>query len=102
MKYYNDFYDICRGAGAGAASRPQQQAPMAGAWKPDVKPVGAMPTQPAAPGQTFTQTSLKINKPVWFLYPIEICLFTWQCHEMFRGWFTIDLFHIWILCLFLF
>ena len=67
MEYHNItmiFYDICRGAGAGAASRPQQQAPMAGAWKPDVKPVGAMPTQPAAPGQTFTQTSLKINKPV--------------------------------------
>ena len=64
MKYHNDFYEIFRGAGAGAASRPQQQAPMAGAWKPDVKPVGAMPTQPAAPGQTFTQTSLKINKPV--------------------------------------
>ena len=64
-----------RGAGAGGANRPQQQAPMAGAWKPDVKPVGAMPTQPAAQGQTFTKTSLAINKPVWFRNLIDVCVF---------------------------
>ena len=51
--------------GGGGGPRPQQQAPMAGAWKPDVKPVGSMPAQPAQTGQTFTKTSLAANNSVW-------------------------------------
>ena len=38
---------------------------MAGAWKPDVKPIGSMPAQPTQTGQTFTKTSLAANKSVW-------------------------------------
>ena len=56
----------CRGAGAGGGNRPLTAQQAAGGWKPDVKPVGAMPTQPAAPGQIFTQTSLAKNIPVLF------------------------------------
>lgn len=33
-------------------------------WKPQVTPVGAMPTKPTQPGQTFTKTSLAHNQPV--------------------------------------
>ena len=50
--------------GCGGCSRPPQRGPPAGAWKPDVKPVGAMPSQPTQTGQTFTKTSLAREVPV--------------------------------------
>ena len=34
------------------------------AWKPEVKPVGQMPSAPTQAGQTFTKTSLAANVPV--------------------------------------
>ena len=68
----NNFLYHFRGAGAGGGNRPLTAQQGAGGWKPDVKPVGAMPTQPSAPGQTFTQTSLAKNIPVWFPYCVDI------------------------------
>ena len=37
-------------------------------WKPEVKPVGQVPSKPTQPGQTFTKTSLEANIPVSTLY----------------------------------
>ena len=34
------------------------------AWKPQVTPVGPMPSKPTPQGQTFTKTSLKTQQPV--------------------------------------
>ena len=33
-------------------------------WKPEVQPVGQVPSMPTQPGQTFTKTSLEANIPV--------------------------------------
>lgn len=55
----------------GPTSAPVQHQPTTNAqqyqpnnWAPEVKPVGQMPTQPTAPSQTFTKTSLAANKQV--------------------------------------
>ena len=42
-------------------------------WKPEVKPVGQVPSLPTQPGQTFTKTSLEANIPVGTLYTTSVC-----------------------------
>ena len=65
--------------GCGGCSRPPQRGPPAGAWKPDVKPVGAMPSQPTQTGQTFTKTSLAREVPVRTFVGIGYCSLWCYC-----------------------
>ena len=48
-------------------------------WKPEVKPVGAMPSKPAQTGQTFTQTSLAANKTAVSTYICYIQIIVLVC-----------------------
>ena len=53
--------DMFSGFGPGLGTLPPGEK-----FKPQVAPVGQIPTNPTKPGQTFTKTSLAANKQVCF------------------------------------
>ena len=64
--------DMFSGFGPGLGTLPPGEK-----FKPQVAPVGQMPSAPSKPGQTFTKTSLAANKQVCLLKvyncEFEIC-----------------------------